>query len=108
MWKPLTGEPYAGNPPVRFGGRGGESLSYPYHIEVVKTRLLSPFPYHLLQPQRISCRKSAVAIVEHGIGYFCFSVHEQVPVWIIVNAFLFRSTDALIQRVLRISISRGQ
>jgi len=29
MWKPLTGEPYAGNPPVRFGGRGGESLSYP-------------------------------------------------------------------------------
>jgi hypothetical protein len=29
MRKPLTGEPYAGNPPVRFGGRGGESLSYP-------------------------------------------------------------------------------
>jgi hypothetical protein len=29
MWKPLTGEPYAGDPPVRFGGRGGASLSYP-------------------------------------------------------------------------------
>jgi hypothetical protein len=29
MRKPLTGEPYAGDPPVRFGGRGGESLSYP-------------------------------------------------------------------------------
>ena len=24
MWKPLTGEPYAGDPPVRFGGRGGQ------------------------------------------------------------------------------------
>jgi hypothetical protein len=23
MWKPMTGEPYAGKPPVRFGGRGG-------------------------------------------------------------------------------------
>ena len=30
MRKPTTGEPYAGEPHVRFGGRGGESLSYPY------------------------------------------------------------------------------
>ena len=30
MWKPTTGEPYAGKPHVRFGGRGGESLPYPY------------------------------------------------------------------------------
>jgi hypothetical protein len=30
MRKPLTGEPYAGEPHVRFGGRGGESLLYPY------------------------------------------------------------------------------
>src|ERR1700733_6919994 len=29
MWKPATGEPCAGNPPARFGGRGGESLPYP-------------------------------------------------------------------------------
>jgi len=29
MRKPTTGEPYAGEPHVRFGGRGGESLSYP-------------------------------------------------------------------------------
>ena len=29
MRKPLTGEPYAGEPPVRFGGRGGKCLSYP-------------------------------------------------------------------------------
>src|ERR1700691_3841690 len=31
MWKPTTGEPCAGKPPARFGGRGGESLPYPYH-----------------------------------------------------------------------------
>src|SRR5271157_4042233 len=30
MKNPPTGEPYAGQPPVRFGGRGGESLPYPY------------------------------------------------------------------------------
>jgi len=30
MWKLTTGEPYAGEPHVRFGGRGGESLPYPY------------------------------------------------------------------------------
>ena len=38
MRKPTTGEPYAGEPHVRFGGRGGESLSYPYqggHDEAV-------------------------------------------------------------------------
>ncbi|CAG0954379.1 hypothetical protein MYXO_00389 [Myxococcaceae bacterium] len=27
---PLTGEPYAGNPPVRFGGRGGRETGHPY------------------------------------------------------------------------------
>jgi len=30
MWKLTTGEPCAGEPPARFGGRGGESLPYPY------------------------------------------------------------------------------
>jgi hypothetical protein len=30
MRKLTTGEPYAGEPHVRFGGRGGESLPYPY------------------------------------------------------------------------------
>jgi len=30
MRKPPTGEPYAGEPPVRFGGRGGASLPDPY------------------------------------------------------------------------------
>src|SRR6266849_7374131 len=32
--KPLTGEPDAGNPPVRFGGRGGESHLHPYPYSV--------------------------------------------------------------------------
>jgi hypothetical protein len=30
MRKQPTGEPYAGEPHVRFGGRGGASLPYPY------------------------------------------------------------------------------
>jgi hypothetical protein len=44
MRKPLTGEPYAGNPPVRFGGRGGKSLSYPirlvFHVAILITALV--------------------------------------------------------------------
>src|SRR5690625_4119649 len=31
--KPPTGEPYARKPPVRFGGRRGESLPDPYYAE---------------------------------------------------------------------------
>jgi hypothetical protein len=38
MWKPLTGEPYAGDPPVRFGGRGGVNLSYPYLLNTFEYR----------------------------------------------------------------------
>jgi hypothetical protein len=26
----MTGKPYAGNPPVRFGGRGGRVIGHPY------------------------------------------------------------------------------
>lgn len=33
MRKLPTGEPYAGKPPVRFGGRGGETLPDPYQHE---------------------------------------------------------------------------
>ena len=40
MRKPTTGEPYAGEPHVRFGGRGGESLSYPYQTW---SRVLGPW-----------------------------------------------------------------
>jgi hypothetical protein len=32
MRKPPTGEPYAGKPPVRFGGRGGDTLPDPYRL----------------------------------------------------------------------------
>src|SRR5260221_3319856 len=32
MRKPATGEPYAGKPPVRFGGRGGQKPSLPLSI----------------------------------------------------------------------------
>ena len=31
--RPPTGEPDAGNPPVRFGGRGGPRSPYPYHFQ---------------------------------------------------------------------------
>ena len=34
MKKPPTGEPCAGKPPARFGGRGGESHPDPYHDEI--------------------------------------------------------------------------
>ena len=34
MWKPTTGEPYAGEPHVRFGGRGGATpLPDPYRVD---------------------------------------------------------------------------
>src|ERR1700675_983430 len=32
MRKPATGEPYAGKPPVRFGGRGGQKPSLPLSL----------------------------------------------------------------------------
>ena len=35
MWKPSTGEPYAGKPPVRFGGRGGRK-SFPTPIQAAR------------------------------------------------------------------------
>jgi hypothetical protein len=34
MWKPLTGEPCAGKPHARFGGRGGLGLLYPYQNQL--------------------------------------------------------------------------
>src|SRR5688572_30527567 len=33
--KPPTGEPYAGDPPVRFGGRGSRTLSLPLSFSSV-------------------------------------------------------------------------
>ena len=41
--KPSTGEPYAGKPPVRFGGRGGQKPSLPLSGAVVRpSGLLAP------------------------------------------------------------------
>ena len=34
MWKPPTGEPCAGEPHARFGGRGGATLPDPYHLHI--------------------------------------------------------------------------
>src|SRR5271154_4296071 len=42
MWKPTTGEPCAGKPPARFGGRGGESLPYPYQWQFDIYRSVPP------------------------------------------------------------------
>ena len=38
MWKPLTGEPYAGKPHVRFGGRGGVEPSLPTPIQATSNK----------------------------------------------------------------------
>jgi hypothetical protein len=35
MRKPPTGEPCAGEPLARFGGRGGATLPDPYHLIVI-------------------------------------------------------------------------
>ena len=55
MRKPTTGEPYAGEPHVRFGGRGGESLSYPYQTWDTTSRLVveSAIACHTGKQQRI-------------------------------------------------------
>ena len=37
MRKPPTGEPYAGKPHVRFGGRGGETLPDPYQTRLPRS-----------------------------------------------------------------------
>jgi len=55
-WKLPTGEPYAGKPPVRFGGRGGESLPYPYRPWTVTSRLCKCLIQPTCQPL-VSCAR---------------------------------------------------
>src|SRR5438552_12679285 len=43
MRKPATGEPYAGKPPVRFGGRGGLKPSLPLSKDLQQRRNLQQF-----------------------------------------------------------------
>src|SRR3990167_10758696 len=63
--KLLTGEPYAGDPPVRFGGRGGVSLPHPYRAFANNKSL----GFCLLKPNLIKGQGVFVKIV-----YFdCFS-----------------------------------
>ena len=54
---PITGEPYAGNPPVRFGGRGGRDnrSSLPYrngrfsnNTEIERAEIWETFRTYLL------------------------------------------------------------
>ena len=53
MWKPPTGEPYAGKPPVRFGGRGGRKpFPTPIGILFVSSRFLIKRCVTSLAPQR--------------------------------------------------------
>src|ERR1700678_2931097 len=47
MWKPATGEPCAGKPPARFGGRGG-AKAFPTPIRGHITRPLDCFVASLL------------------------------------------------------------
>ena len=49
MWKPLTGEPYAGDPPVRFGGRGGQKT---FPTPIVKVRILLDGTYFRVNDKR--------------------------------------------------------
>ena len=36
----MTGEPYAGNPPVRFGGRGDRVTGFPYLYQITNSAYL--------------------------------------------------------------------
>ena len=75
--KPPTGEPYAGDPPVRFGGRGSCGSPYPY-----------PYPYG----QAPRCGgESGVSVpskshlsakrVFHGRNFVTAGISTRVVVW---------------------------
>ena len=53
MRKPLTGEPCAGEPHARFGGRGGLGLLYPYQIGKIGGQI--PI-YENKRAERLFCR----------------------------------------------------
>ena len=64
MRKPLTGEPYAGELHVRFGGRGGVSLPYPYQRPCDAARRSYTRPPHwslrMSHPDFIECYPNAL------------------------------------------------
>jgi hypothetical protein len=49
--KPPTGKPDAGNPPIRFGGRGGANHATP--TPIVKMRIAEKVQSSLYKDQRI-------------------------------------------------------
>jgi hypothetical protein len=58
LWVPSTGEPDAGDPPVRFGGRSGAGMprSYPYHSKQWLGGQAAPPRRHSTQINRHSLR----------------------------------------------------
>src|SRR5271156_5153748 len=53
MRKPSTGEPYAGKPPVRFGGRGG-AKAFPTPIRLRRRGEATIIPYRVRPSQHLS------------------------------------------------------
>ena len=71
MWKPTTGEPYAGEPHVRFGGRGGATpLPDPYRRKTWITASFAGVTTHHYSPcrSRRRCNWSLILSVTVGIG----------------------------------------
>ena len=68
--KPLTGKPDAGDPPVRFGGRGGaKAPSLPLSKRVCRMftiRRTAP-PAPLAQPQRVGLRRHSSPMRHSGL-----------------------------------------
>ena|SRR6516225_5540711 len=60
MWKPTTGEPYAGEPHVRFGGRGGATpLPDPYRDKIgFSSEALSKFMGHARKLEKYTTMSS--------------------------------------------------
>jgi hypothetical protein len=65
MKKHSTGEPYAGKPPVRFGGRGGESLPDPYQtaLSLILNAMCAPY---LTSPKTPSSHTVSVLAADEG------------------------------------------
>jgi len=55
MRKPPTGEPCAGEPHARFGGRGGVTLPDPYHIEIMTSLTKLQIPLSVVVSPSKSC-----------------------------------------------------
>src|SRR6476620_6276718 len=68
MKKPPTGEPYAGKPPVRFGGRGGASHPDPYPLEAVLRRYRNSWIGAIRLAPIAPYNPPPAPVVGHGVG----------------------------------------